>query len=403
MIIRSGIVIATWIGIWCLSNADASPREFHCPPEHDIRLAPIAWEGGYADMPYMVKLPSGKIGMTLTVSDHKEGKDDQHIVWLVSDDKGVSWTKPIPIEPPDGPEASWAMPYVENGRLFVFYTYNSRNIRLWPFTNQPGGVPRVDVVGDLAIRWSDDEGKTWSDRLLVSVPRTSIDMRNGFGGKESLFWLSGAPVRIGEYLYLGLSKAGESLPGNLLPDTEAFLFRTKKILESDSWELVPGEQGFKAPNSDRITEEPSIATFNDKSILVMMRTTSGRILQAFRGSQGWTTDWARYSNGEFLAHPRAKSMVASLRDGTVVLWFHNNQGRSFQDRNPVYVSCAIRKDDKVYWSEPRILLCDPDAATRISYPSLLEIGEQILISETNKKVARIHRFNTGELCRRPGK
>lgn len=232
MIIRAGIGIAAWIAILCLSNADASPAAFHCPAEHNIRLARIVWEGAYADMPYMVKLPSGNIGMTLTVSDHKEGHDDQHIVWLVSDNKGISWTEPIPIEPPDGPEASWAMPYVENGRLFVFYTYNARNLRLWPFSHTPGGIPRVDMVGDLAIRWSDDEGKTWSDRLLVPVPRTSVDMRNGFGGQESVFWLSGAPVRIGEYLYLGLSKGGESSSRGPLSDTEAFFISNKENIRT---------------------------------------------------------------------------------------------------------------------------------------------------------------------------
>ncbi len=381
----------------------ANGTQFYCPPELDIKHGNVVWEGGYSDMPYMVMLPSGKIGMSLTISDGKEGNDDQHIIWLVSSDRGSSWSKPVKIELPNGPEASWAMPFAENGRIFLFYTYNTRNIRRWPFSDKNGGRSRVDMLGDLAIRYSDDEGQTWSDRIEVSIPRTAIDMENSFAGKETIFWLTGKPVRIGEYVYIGLSKGGKSYSGNILPETEAFLFRTKKIEEPDNYELVPsGKRGFKAMNGDLVTEEPSIASFGDDSILVTMRTTSGRILQAYQSSNTnkWLTNWAKYIDGQYLEHPRAMPMISSLSNGSIILWFHNNSGVDFQNRNPVYIACAIKQGNQnVRWSKPRMLMCDSDKNVRISYPSLVEIGNgKVLISETNKRTTRVHRYSMSELC-----
>ena len=38
---------------------------------------------------------------------------------------------PVDIEPSTGPEASWVMPLaVPGGRVYVFYTYNSENLRV---------------------------------------------------------------------------------------------------------------------------------------------------------------------------------------------------------------------------------------------------------------------------------
>ena len=105
----------------------------------------------------------------------------------------MTWSEPRPLEPAAGPEASWAMPFVKNDRLYVVYTYNTRDRRRWPLEGG-GHRTRVDTIGDLALRYSDDNGDTWSDRIIVPIPRTAIDREIGFGGEETIFWMSGAPL-----------------------------------------------------------------------------------------------------------------------------------------------------------------------------------------------------------------
>jgi len=362
----------------------------------------IMMDTGYSDMPYMVVLPNGEILSTLTVSDGKEGNDDQHIVIMISADGGYTWGTPIPLEPADGPEASWAMPYLDGNRVYVFYNYNVRDVRYWQL-NDNDKRPRVDLLGELAVRYSDDYGLTWSDRVIVPIPRTQIDAENGFNGEETIFWLAGAPVKIGGYIYMGLSKGGFSEIGNILPQTEGFLLRTTNPLDPDSYELLPeGERGFTNPDKfNSVSEETSLVEIGEGGIYVVFRTTTGKLAQAVSMDNGqtWQTDWARYTDGRPVNNPRAKAKVFRLNNGTYILWFHDNDNRSWFNRNPVFLSCGVQTQNGLRWGEPLKILFDPDPEVRISYPSFVEYNGQFLISATNKSTARVFHFDQDRLCR----
>lgn len=310
--------------------------------------------GGYADMPYMAALPNGEIISTLTISRKEEGARDQTIAILKSRDKGESWGLPVFIEPFSGPEASWAMPFVDKGRLWLFYLYNARNIRRWPLT-EGGARTRVDLLGDLAVRYSDDNGRTWSRRILIPVPRTAIDRRNGFKGRETILWTTGAPRKFGDYIYIGLSKGGRSYRRRILPETEAFLLRTKNPADPRSYELLPkGEHGFRAPDNSPVAEEPDFVRLPGGGIYVVFRTTAGKLAQAVSrdGGATWRIDWARHTDGTPLKHPRAKARLFRTSDGRYLLWFHNNAHRSWYHRNPAYISCGVLTKGDLRWRAP---------------------------------------------------
>lgn len=360
----------------------------------------IMYDSGYSDMPYMVALPNGELFATLTISDGREGNDDQHIVAMRSKDGGKNWSEPVAIEPADGPEASWAMPYFEGGRLWIFYTYNTRDVRSIPLVDG-GTIGRVDMLGDMAVRYSDDFGSTWSDRIIVPIPRTDIDRENGFEGRETIYWMSGAPVRIGDEIYIGLSKAISRKDG-IVAVTEAFLFRTKNPVDPQAWELVPkGARGLRAPDGSEVAEEPVLVEIGNGGLYVVFRTTSGKLAQAVSldGGTTWDVNWARHTTGAPVRNPRAQPKVYRLSDGRYVLWFHNNADRGFLNRNPVWMSCGEYKGGKLLWGEPSVLLYDPDPKVRMSYPSFLERKGKFLVSATNKKTARLFSFAISELCR----
>lgn len=58
-----------------LAFADAIERVPICEPKNNFNNLPIVWSGGYADMPYMTKLPDGRVGMVITVGAGSEGAE----------------------------------------------------------------------------------------------------------------------------------------------------------------------------------------------------------------------------------------------------------------------------------------------------------------------------------------
>ena len=118
------------------------------PPPIDIATGHVIPDEGYCDQPYVVKLPYGTWLCTMTTGKGHEGNRGQHIVSTRSKDHGKTWSKLVDIEPADGPEASWVMPYLTDyGRVYVFYTYNARDLReIKADTNY--ARKRVDTQGD---------------------------------------------------------------------------------------------------------------------------------------------------------------------------------------------------------------------------------------------------------------
>ena len=58
-----------------------------------------------------------------------EGAGGQHVVSMRSTDQGRTWEKIVPIEPADGPEASYAVLLkVPGGRIYAFYNHNTDRV-----------------------------------------------------------------------------------------------------------------------------------------------------------------------------------------------------------------------------------------------------------------------------------
>ena len=152
------------------------------PPAIDISTGREIPSEGYCDQPYVVKLADGTWLCTMTTGKGHEGNKGQHVVSCRSSDRGKTWDALVDIEPADGPEASWAMPLITPaGRVYAFYTYNSRNIREVVADDPPfagGKTTRVDTLGDYVFKYSDDGGETWSERYTIPVRETDIDRRN---------------------------------------------------------------------------------------------------------------------------------------------------------------------------------------------------------------------------------
>jgi len=378
-------------------------------PPVDIATGREIPSEGYCDQPYVVKLADGTWLCTMTTGRGREGEGGQHVVSTRSSDQGRTWGELVDIEPADGPEASWVMPLVTpRGRIYAFYTYNAADLR-----TVTGGGKRVDTLGEYALKYSDDGGRTWSDeRWFIPVRETDIDRRNPYEGAVRFFWGVGKPIVHDGAVYLGFSKVGRFGEG-FIAESEAWFLRSDNILVDDDpakirWQTLPtGERGLRSPEGP-IAEEANLTVLSDGSLFCTYRTVAGHPCHAYSRDEGrtWTApEFMTYEpGGERLKHPRAANFVRRLDEGPFagryIYWFHNHGGRGYQGRNPAWLLGGKEKDSPggkvIAWGRPVAILYSEDPAVRISYPDFIWDDGRLFITETQKSIARVHEV-PGEL------
>ncbi len=357
----------------------------------NIRTGYTIPDEGYCDQPYIVITQDGHWLCTLTTGEGREGDPEQHVVATISEDKGKHWSKLIDIEPATGPEASWVVPLVvPSGRVYAFYDYNGDRI-----TGR-----RADMLGWYVFKYSVDNGCTWSKkRYRLPVRRTACDANNGLEGNVQIFWGIDKPMIHDGSVYFAFTKLGKYM----LDQGEGWIFRSDNILKEDDpekirWRMLPeGDHGIRADEFGSIQEEHNIVALSDGTLYCMYRTTTGHPCHAYSydGGKTWTKPvHATYTpGGRKFKHNRACPAVWKTQNGKFLFWFNHHGGKTFEKRNPVWISGGIEKEGKIHWSQPELILYDPDKSVRISYPDLVEENGRYWISETQKSIARVHEID----------
>jgi len=376
------------------------------PPPIDIETGVEIPSEGYCDQPYIVKLKDGTWLCTMTTCKGDEGNRGQHIVATRSSDKGKTWSPLVDIEPADGPEASWGMPFLTPyGRIYVFYTYNARNMRE-VIADIPTVRRRVDTLGEYTFKYSDDGGKTWSNkRWHIPVREADIDRRNPYQGKVRFFWGVGKPIAHKGAMCLGFAKIG-SFGKGFIAESESWFLKSDNILtEQDPdklrWVTLPqGDVGLRSPEGP-IAEEANLVALSDGSLFCTYRTVAGHPCHAYSrdGGKTWTRpEFMTYTpGGQKVNHPRAANFVRKLTEGPYagryLYWFHNHNGRDYLGRNPAYLLGGIEHDSPqgkmIHWGKPVAVLYSKDPKIRISYPDFIW-DDRLYITETQKTIARVH-------------
>ncbi len=364
----------------------------------NVAAGTLIHEHGYCDQPYVVVLPDGAWLCVFTTSATREGARSQYIVAVTSRDHGRTWSDPVPIEPPDGPEASWAMPLLTDfGRVHIFYVYNGDRIDALP----DGRPARADMLGWYCAKYSDDGGLTWSERRRLPVRVTACDRGNDWGGAVQIFWGIGKPIVHRGGAIFAFTKIGRYM----LDDGEGWFFRSDNILtERDAarvrWDLLPeGDHGVRAPDFGSVQEEHNIVSLEDGGLYCVYRTTLGHMAESYSRDNGrtWSRPEAvRYADGRVMKNPRACPRLWKTREGKYLLWFHNHGGTGFEDRNPAWISGGIEKDGRILWSQPEILLYSDDLSYdtgRLSYPDFIEADGRYWVTTTQKTRASIHEID----------
>ena len=397
------------------------------PDWRNIRNGLIIPDESYSDQPYIVKTDDGAWLCILTTGSGREGQSGQYVAVTRTADQGKTWSDLLPLEPPDGPEASYAvMLKIPTGRIYAFYNHNTDNIREIilddPSFSPTGTIKRVDSQGYFVFRFSDDHGKTWSsNRYTIPIREFEKDRNNVYKGKIQFFWNVGKPFILDGAGYVSLHKVGGFGDG-FFTSNEGVLLRSPNILtekdpENLSWETLPdGDIGLRTPpGGGPISAEQSYSVLSDGSIYAVYRTIDGHPVYTYSRDGGYTWDtpaYLRYANGRLVKHPRAANFAWRCENGKYIYWFHNHGGRfirehprartqGFQDRNPAWIVGGIEKDGPagkvIEWTQPEILLYDDDPLIRMSYPDLVEDNGNYYITETQKDIARVHQIEEGLL------
>ena len=346
----------------------------------------------YADQPYIAVTRTGRWVCVLTTGKGKEGAGGQHVAAAVSNDRGKTWSKLVAIESPAGPAASWACPLVTKfGRIYAFYTYNGDSIHLG----------RDDTHGWYAFKYSDDGGLTWSARRYrLPIRTTACDTIRRKGKAVHHFWGICKPIAVGDMVYFSFTKLGKYFLG----DGEGWMFRSDNILtEKDPtkirWEMLPeGKSGIKHPDFGSVQEEHNLAALSKQGHLACVyRTTKGFPAISYTRNSGrtWSAPEAmRYSpGGRIIRHPRACPKIWRCGNGKFLFWCHQNGGKTYTNRNPVWLCGGIEVDGAIRWSQPEVLLYHDNPRKRMSYPDLIESKGRYWVTETEKEAARVHEID----------
>ena len=402
------------------ATAPTPPASPTIPDPRHLANGRIIPSEGYADQPYIVPAADGAWLCVITTGTGVEGAKGQHVVSRRSTDRGRTWERPVDLEPADGPEASYAVLLkVPGGRIYAFYNHNTD--RVHEVKREDSGVyKRVDSLGHYVFKFTDDHGRTWSDRRFeVPVREFDCDRTNIYGGRLRFFWNVGRPLLLPDAALCVLHKVGAMGPGFFAQSEGAFLLSKNILTERDpariAFATLPdGTVGLRTPvGGGRVAEEQSIVRLSDGSLYCVYRTVDGWPASTYSRDGGHTWAPAAYASttpgGRRLKHPRAANFVWRCSNGKFLYWFHNHggpfiaqkaadlSGRSgspYDDRNPAWLVAGVERDGPggkvIHWSQPEIALYDDDPFIRMSYPDLVEEDGNFYLTETQKNVGRVH-------------
>ncbi|MEN6304968.1 MAG: sialidase family protein [Armatimonadia bacterium] len=365
----------------------------------------------YSDQPYIVKTDDGAWLCTVTTGGGVEGQHGQHVISMRSTDCGRTWSEPVDVEPAEGPEASYAaLLKVPSGRIYCFYNHNTDNMREVIADDPPfagGKCLRVDSLGYHVFKYSDDHGRSWSERrYAIPIREMDIDRRNPYGGKVQFFWNVGKPFIHDGAAYVSVHKVGGFGEGFFTRSEGVLLKSSNLTVENDpekiTWETLPdGDFGLRTPpGGGPVAEEQSYSVLSDGSFYCVYRTVDGHPVEAYSrdGGHTWSTpQYKAFAAGHLMKHPRAANFAWKCENGNYLYWFHNHGGHDYEDRNPVWLCGGIEADGPdgkvIKWTQPEIILYDDDPFVRMSYPDLIEEDGRYFITETQKDTARVHELD----------
>jgi len=355
-----------------------------------------------------------------------EAAKNESVVGSTSTDGGATWSEPYFIEEAlDERTASWGMMFAvpHTSRVYCFYWWNEN--AFW-----------LRDAGSLYFRYTDDKGKTWSERRRITLPRHKLDV----DGAEQHGWNTGFPILTPNgAMLMGFSKINppsmtREIPGHRYGDPdlwycECFFLRCANILREDDpakldFQVTPeGDEGIWAPHRDEpdrhFLQEPYMAVLPSGRIIATFRSRTMHPCYSISEDNGVTWRPARSlrfaPGGEEMKHPCGPCPITCAKDGRVIFFFRNENAPMsdvlmpkhldyWRNRDPHHVTVGREmpqlaeglgpEEDNagVYFNDPKVVLSgiDLDPSERnprrtAQYPQVLECGGRFFTIYSSEK------------------
>ena len=362
----------------------------------------IPTAGGYADQPSIVALSDGTFVCATTTGTGEEGAAGEYVSVMRSLDGGKTWSEGTLLEDLEWESAYAVLVADRFDRIYCLYNYNLDHYKKGEFESH-----RFDMGGTYCMKYSDDKGLSWSERIIVDVGFTELDTKYPFfpkagGGKQYRFmWNVARPFIDGDDLYIMVGKPFLGVRGQYAFETSrGVLLVARGIVQDPHTPFITLPEGAKEllPRpGDRITEEHCCVKLSDGTLFCTSRTEKGYPLVFVSHDDGKTfTDGfiPKHIGGQSVKQPRAANFLWKLKSGKYLYWFHNVGNMGYDFRNPAWCAPAFEVDTEkgkeLVYGQPEILFYHTGDILSISYPDLVEHEGKLLITETQKFIARIH-------------
>ena len=344
---------------------------------------------------HVFRAKDGSLCALWTMS-RQEGAFSQRPVFAKSFDGGRSWSEPWcllkdPIDPATGKNmGSWAAPAISrSGRIYIFY-------------NKHTGLFRSHQRGLMAILYSDDAGKTWSDEYITSLPRSIRDSEDPTAPADWVIWQQANRLQDGTVIF-GYTRgwlAADSpvSPHKVYPEhpcsCEFFIIENIDD-DPDPAELrltftAQNENGLCAPlrcfdgKLASSGEEPAVCELPDGRLFCVMRTGEGHVWYSVSADSGFTwskAEMLRYKDGGAgIEHPMSPSPMFRISKNEYLLFVHGHDGFYGQEFQQINNN----------WRNPLLMLKGefrPDAEQPVWFSQGVEIMNNNDIAITRKDLA----------------
>lgn len=276
--------------------------------------------------------PSGEDLLAVWTQSSAECFGDNRIVIARSAD-GVSWSAPqtvVGARSREEKQSSWGMPmYTRSGRLYLFYIQETDHQDL------PGVAS-----GDLALIYSDDDGRSWSKPGIAPLPRCRYDHPDPAAAKN--WWSFQSPIRDAQGRFVAgftIESSPTVIGADRHPypntDTRAAFIRFENLDDdpepADVRVAILPNDGLAVPNRNypRVStaQEAAPVLLPDGRMFATMRTMTGYMYCTVWDGQSWCVPRPVLGyDGKPMPHPLGPCPIYKLSDGRFLCLTYNNPG-----------------------------------------------------------------------------
>ena len=264
---------------------------------------------------------------------------DLSIHFKASDDAGRNWHE-------QWPALDAAGDAVRGFHISVLRLKSGRLGMIYSESNEEYGHPGREAHSMVHYRTSDDQGRTWSDPVLVDTQHSccctghAMVLSSGRLLAPVFRWIS--PLPGGEAEDWNPDSDGVPSP------TFSYSFTLVSDDEGKTWKRSQSELFISVNRAAWDLEEPTVVELEDGRLLMVLRAGMGRMYKSYSSDDGLS--WTRPA----AVHVAAANAPAAIRrmpstGELLMVWNQASRQEIVSSRCRIRLSCAISKDEGQTW------------------------------------------------------